>query len=411
MRNPATIPASSSPGQERKVSMARKRYQKGSLNLLGQKGREYWEARWREDVITNGSIHRIGKKRSIGTLVEFPSKRLAQREFDRQILDEINGQNYKPKSVATFAEFVIKWQKDVLSQFKPSSQRSMKCEVKHLVAYFGAMKMADVSSEDLQSFISSRTMSPKYTKNLIADFKTIWKTARAWNYVTHDPCFAIRLPKVQKNQAPAFTLDETVLIMSAAVEPFFTMYWVAATLGPRGGELCAPRVKNLLFETRQIEIVESLWNGKLQTPKSGNSIRTYSISHRLAEHLKSFVKGKRPEEMVFLKPDGSFYSQAGVQRYNLKPLLKKLKVACNVSTNDKGEEVVTVKPNYGLHSFRHANATFMDQLNAPAAVRMARLGHGDLGTTMGYTHLVSEDDRRIADGIDDLLVKEEMRVM
>jgi integrase len=57
----------------------------------------------------------------------------------------------------------------------------------------------------------------------------------------------------------------------------------------------------------------------------------------------------------------------------------------------------------GMHAFRHGNATALDTLNAPMKLRQQRLGHMDANTTMDYTHLVSEDDRRIAEQLDGLL--------
>jgi integrase len=50
----------------------------------------------------------------------------------------------------------------------------------------------------------------------------------------------------------------------------------------------------------------------------------------------------------------------------------------------------------GMHAFRHGNATVLDGLNAPMMVRQERLGHTDPRTTMGYTHLISSDDRSVA---------------
>ena len=49
-----------------------------------------------------------------------------------------------------------------------------------------------------------------------------------------------------------------------------------------------------------------------------------------------------------------------------------------------------------MHAFRHGNATALDGLNAPMKVRQERLGHVDLRTTTGYTHLVSADDRAVS---------------
>jgi integrase len=59
----------------------------------------------------------------------------------------------------------------------------------------------------------------------------------------------------------------------------------------------------------------------------------------------------------------------------------------------------------GLHAFRHSNGSLMDRLNAPMKVRQERLGHalGSNITMAVYTHAVSEDDRRVADQLGNLL--------
>ncbi len=57
----------------------------------------------------------------------------------------------------------------------------------------------------------------------------------------------------------------------------------------------------------------------------------------------------------------------------------------------------------GFHAFRHSNATLLDQIGAPMAVRLNRLGHAEAQTTMGYTHVVTADERRIADELGKIL--------
>ncbi len=56
----------------------------------------------------------------------------------------------------------------------------------------------------------------------------------------------------------------------------------------------------------------------------------------------------------------------------------------------------------GLHAFRHGNATAQDRLHTPMKVRQERLGHVSSRTTMDYTHLVGDDDRRVVEQLDDL---------
>jgi len=45
---------------------------------------------------------------------------------------------------------------------------------------------------------------------------------------------------------------------------------------------------------------------------------------------------------------------------------------------------------------RHGNSTALDELNTPLKVRQAHLGHVNPETTLGYTHLVGEEDRRVS---------------
>ena len=51
----------------------------------------------------------------------------------------------------------------------------------------------------------------------------------------------------------------------------------------------------------------------------------------------------------------------------------------------------------------YGNATLLDQIGAPMAVRLNRLGHAEAQTTMGYTHAVTADERRIADELGRIL--------
>jgi integrase len=60
-------------------------------------------------------------------------------------------------------------------------------------------------------------------------------------------------------------------------------------------------------------------------------------------------------------------------------------------------------PQCGFHAFRHGNATLLDQIGAPMAVRQNRLGHADAQTTMDYMHAVTADERRIAGDLGKIL--------
>src|SRR2546425_12261982 len=80
----------------KEVSMARRRYQKGSLlpkNGLPTNG--LWVGRWREDVMQpDGTITRPYKWEVLGTIQDYPTRKLALRALEAR-LSTINRRTYR----------------------------------------------------------------------------------------------------------------------------------------------------------------------------------------------------------------------------------------------------------------------------------------------------------------------------
>jgi hypothetical protein len=178
-------------------SMARRRYQRGQLSSV--KGS--WIARWREDIIaSNGKVRRVRRKETIGTVKQYPTKRLAQRELDRR-LKEVNAEDYRPRPQATFAEFAERWMESVMKQHKPSSQSSEKSDLSRiLVPHFGPMSLKDITAEAVQVFVTSLEGSPKTARNLICTMRIVWNKAKEWGYISHNPFQGLRFPEASKDR-------------------------------------------------------------------------------------------------------------------------------------------------------------------------------------------------------------------
>jgi integrase len=131
-----------------------------------------------------------------------------------------------------------------------------------------------------------------------------------------------------------------------------------------------------------------VWRGRIQTVKSRKGNRRFPISAELVEHLRRYMKTWRPNSLglLFATKTGTPWDHSLVRKRKFHPLLKKLEI-----------------PQCGFHAFRHGNATLLDQINAPMAVRLNRLGHAEAQTTMGYTHAVTADERRTAEELGKIL--------
>jgi integrase len=373
--------------------MARKRYQRGQLFLKG-KAQKVWVARWREDIIRpDGGTHRVRRSEVLGTLKEYPTRRLAERALEQRLsATEINSLNYQPRPTASFREFAAKWQKDVLSQLKPSTRSADNSRIhKHLIPELGEVCMKDVTGQRVQAMIARKanSLSPKSIRNVIALLGMMWNHAKAWGYVQHDPFWGLVLPERDPLNERCLTLEEMKAVIVAANEPYKTYYWILAEAGVRAGEIGALPVTNLLLDQGAIRIAQSVWHGEIQTVKSKKGNRICEISPLLVEHLRRYLRTLRPNRLglLFATRNGTPWDTDTVRKRKLYPLLKKLKIE-----------------RCGFHAFRHGNATVMDQEHVPIATRQNRLGQSDARTTMGYTHAISEDGRRFATRLGELLM-------
>jgi integrase len=348
-----------------------------------------WVGRWREDEIKDGTVRRIERSEVLGSKSDFPTKPLARRELDKR-LAVVNDPRYRARPTATFAEFASRWESLVLTQFKPSTQVTLRSHLrKHLIPFFGRKQMRDIGPEEVQCFISSVKGSPKTKKNIFATFQMVWKSARTWSYVAHDATSGVALPKRSRVARRFFSLVEVQRVLEAAPEPYRTLYWLAVETGMRAGELCGLRISDIDFDRSRLAVCQSAWRGKIQSPKSESAVRCFALSLRLLAHLADYCKGWRPNEkgLLFATRNGTPWDANLFVKRKLHPLLDSLGI-------ERG----------GLHAFRHTNSTLMDQLGAPFKVRQQRLGHSDVRLTLdAYTHVVTADDVRLAEQLDAIL--------
>ncbi len=286
-----------------------------------------------------------------------------------------------------------------------STQRSEKSDIKAWVAAIGEVQVRNIDCELLQEVVSSWTCNPKTIKNRVGTFRLIWDKAKAWKYTAETAYDGLEIPDWVKEDQPCFSLTQIAQIIAHSPQPYKTVWWLVYETGIRRGEVCGMNVGDVNVNQRIIIVQRSkTLKGRLKAPKAGvrNGVvksRVFSLSPSLAEQLRPFVEGRQPDEPLFLTPGrltkkgkrlggGCRFDLDNLVKRGLKPVLKKLGL------------------DGGAHAFRHGNATLLDSLRAPMAVRQERLGHVDSNTTMNYTHLITADDVKVAEELGTLLEQE-----
>ncbi len=384
--------------QEKGETVARRRFQKGSVRQRSN----VWIGRFLEDVVEHGIVRRKHRTVLLCPVRTSDGRAVTERQALRLLqpyLDKVNSATYQPEQVKKtifFAEFAARWEADILSQKKPSTQMSARVHLKnYLLPALAGREVRAIQTEDIQHLLSrlNGRVSPKTIRNIKMTISTMWQIARSWGYTECDVVSNLVLPRITRTKSPFFTVEQMGRIIANVQEPLATFFWLVAETGLRAGEICALLKRDVDLGNRLLSVERSVWNGKFQSTKTENSVRTIALSPELTERLSKHPEGKtqKNSELLFPSKAGTPLRPNLLLKRKLHPLLERLGI-----------------PRCGFHAFRHGNATLLGRIGAPLKVIQHRLGHASMDNiTMDvYTHFETGEDLEIAARLGGILSKE-----
>jgi integrase len=224
--------------------------------------------------------------------------------------------------------------------------------------------------------------------------------AARWNYIPFSPAVLARPPAAKSAARKLPTPEEAKAIMVAARErdPEFELFVrISASTGLRRGEVVALRWCDFDLDEGEIivsgnvlflRILEGGWTRK--EPKSEHSERLLALDARTVELVRAH-RVRRAEAAlaagVPLAEDSYLFTR---RPDGLRPIRP------DAMTRRFGRLAARLGHEYTLHGLRHFMATQLGTVAEAATVR-ARMGHGSLAVTSGYTHRVSAADRAAAE--------------
>ncbi len=339
-----------------------------------------WFGQYAEYVLGSSGVEkRIRRQVVLGPVRNATGTEMRKREAQRLLqpyVDRVNSALSAPAreyKSATFEAFAQVWERDYLQMSKPSTQATMRGQLKRLTVAFGQTDMRQIDAGDLQRVIAAmgaEGYEPKTVRNLWATVRLIWDAALAQGYVDRvlpKP----RLPRATKKTPRYFRPEDVAQIIARSESELRAFYWLAGETGLRAGELAGLRLADVDFQS--LTVNQSVWHGRAQSPKTGNAVRKIALSPRLAALVWEQVQRQRTKGHAYLfsASTGSPWDMNLLVTRKLHPLLRSLGIAPA-----------------GLHAFRHFNASLLGSLRVPLKVIQERLGHARVGslTIDVYTH-------------------------
>jgi integrase/recombinase XerD len=234
----------------------------------------------------------------------------------------------------------------------------------------------DLVIEDLNDFnknyILKYNYSASFQNQLINSLKLFFQNYNGAKFELQD----LERPFSAKSLPVILSLKEVERLINQLVNlKHRTMIAVIYSCGLRRGELINLRVNDIDSERMLIHIK----GGK------GKKDRMVPLSEKTLIMLRNYAKAYKPNDLIFTGESGGFYSGSSLQK-----VFKRAKVQAKIN-----------KP-VTLHTLRHSYATHLLEAGVNLRYIQEILGHSSPKTTEIYTHVSSEDYKKIVSPIDKL---------
>lgn len=294
-------------------------------------------------------------------------------------------ENYKKNSVK--AKTYISYQEMIEFYLKPE---------------LGHVKLKDLSIIQVQMFANKMQVSPRTVQYTISILKQALNQAQAQGYVNSNVASSVSLPRQAQAKARALSATEAEKIFSVIDNPIhYAIYYSLLSTGVRRSELLALKWENVSLKEKTFNISKTITKDAnnswiIDTPKTPESVRTFSIPDKLVTVLRSHRSKQNKQilqagnlynnnNFIFCKDDGDMYCPHYIsRRWNM--YAKKAGIESN------------------LHMLRHTFATMALQNGVDITTVSKMLGHKNVTTTLNiYSHTLPNSTEKAAGVINALL--------
>lgn len=360
----------------------------------------------------------------------------------------------------TLLEFTERWLDEVAAQRLEARTLSDYRKELHerVLPELGHLKMSDLRPGILNSFFVNLTKDGVrkdgkpggYSKSTIRKTRnvlsSVLSTAAEWEIIENNPLDRVRIQAKEStaDKIKFFTPAQAVTFLSYIEQPYTVhtsghqriddtgkayqvgnyttqkelpeqlrvLFNLAIYGGLRKGELLALNWSDIDFDADMLSITKavSVVDGVecIKSPKTKTSRRDIAIPHFLTMRLKALRLEQRRYRLsvgdywkgadwVFIQTDGKRMSYSTPYSAFHDTLVR---------YND-ARPVADHLPVIPFHGLRHTSATLLISSNQDIRSVSNRLGHAQTSTTMNiYAHALQETDRRAADALENILVKQ-----
>jgi integrase len=341
---------------------------------------------------------KIGDKAAAETVASKIRAKLKLGEFEFE----------KERPEPTFKDYAKSWIKNTIpATCKESTQRDYDDILNnHVLPVFKDFQVTEITRGKVKDFLLSK-LNKGYSPNTVCHFKDVISgvltKALDDEVIGANPALALKMKNAlgRKDSGAhinALEADELKTLLDCVKRHYsehYTLFLLLARTGLRIGEALALKWGDIDFNSRFIEVKQSIVRGKLSTPKSGKT-RRVDMSVQLTEALKDHELESKKKgfalglgdapEFVFTNEKGRVIDKDNWRRRVFKKALEKA-------------ELRQIR----IHDLRHTYATLRISKGDNIADASKQLGHHSVKLTLDtYYHWIPGKKKFEVDELDDL---------
>ena len=379
--------------------MQRTRTQRGGVNLdVSSSGKQIWVFRWRE---TRPDGRRAPRKRVIGTLEEYPTKKAAEnaaRGFRLDLVDQGSAALVQITMKELVDHFSAHEQVDKGEEGRAYSTRD-RCESVlncWILPRWGKTAIDQIRTVAVEDWLRSIPRAKGTRSKIRNTMSALYNHAIRWEFTDKNPITGpvrgsgVRQSAKRERIPDLLEVEEFQLLQAELRIRERILVWLDMTLGLRRGELAGLRWEDIHFEELTVMAQRSVVDQVVGKVKTEASKRPIAIDPFIAEDLLLWyrtTKYNRPEDYVFATDAPRAGKKRGkqpvwlskVMSYRIQPVAKRLGIVKRI----------------GWHTFRRTYTTLLHANGEDVKVVQELLRHGSARITMDvYAQAMTPAKRR-----------------
>lgn len=366
--------------------MKAQRYQRGSLTVQKRKSLpDTWVFRY----YTEEAGCRVYKKQIVGTVLQFPRRKDAEKAVAQLRVDINEGAEFAPM---TLEQLAIHYQKTELPNKAYSTQVSYADYLRlHIIPRWGQHALASVKAVEVENWLGNlktatgKPASPNTRAKIRNILCALFSHAIRYEFAAHNPITSVRTSARRLRTPDILSPEEFQSMLKELGQRERVMVLLAGSTGLRRGELIALRWRDIEFELLQANVTRSIWRNVEGNCKTEASRKPVPLHPVVVQELRAWRMAnpyKGDDDFIFasVAKNGSQAMQPDMLlKRHIRPALERLGITKRI----------------GWHSFRHGLGTMLRRQGVDLKTAQELLRHANPRITMElYQQSVSAEKRQ-----------------